>query len=64
MVREIDSWREPLSFRKRDDMDTIWESIQEAVLKLYSDGEVIRNEKWQSVTVENSMYEVRNLFIS
>ena len=45
-------------------MDTIWESMQSTVLKLYNEGEVVENQKWQSVEVETSMYETRNLFLS
>ena len=45
-------------------IDTIWESIQGAALELYRSGEIVKNSKWQSVEVEKSMYEVRNLFLS
>ena len=41
MVRETNSWREPLNFERRNNMNTIWESMQGTVLKLYNEGEVV-----------------------
>jgi|ETNvirnome_6_100_1030635.scaffolds.fasta_scaffold08847_5 thymidylate synthase len=57
--RQPDEWREAINFTKQNINDV----INTAVLKLYNEGEVVDNPKWQSVKVTNNMYEVRNLFL-
>ena len=56
--RQPDEWRKAINFTKQNINDV----INTAVLKLYNEGEVVDNPKWQSVKVTNNMYEVRNLF--